>query len=113
MTESWDHLLPSEYCNRVVQSNAYRQYTDDYANAEKIIGFDDNGERCFYYHAFTITEEGFDIDEFPILIDAYYECVVAWRLREGKWVRVKTVSNRLDRCHSRYTTLPAELVDTP
>ncbi|HQR60444.1 MAG TPA: hypothetical protein PLH03_03660 [Methylophilaceae bacterium] len=59
-----------------------------------------------------MTEEGFDADEFSVLIDVYYERVVAWRLRQGRWITIKSFFDRLDRCNGRLTTLPVELTDS-
>lgn len=113
MMPEWEALLPHEFSSLVVRPVAFEHHAEPSANAEKIIGLDRHGDRCFYCHSFMVTEEGFDVDEFPILIDVYYERVVAWKLRDGAWVRIKTVSDRLDRCTGRLKTLPAEIVVTP
>jgi len=111
MVELWKKLLPHEYRTRIVRPIAFEHHTEPSANADKIIGFDGHGSRCFYYHSFLLTEEGFDVDELPILVDVYYERVIAWRLRRGRWMMIKSYSDRLDRCNKRLTTLPVELAD--
>ena len=55
--------------------------------------------------------DGFDIDEFPIQIETYYERVIAWRLIGGGWVRLKSYSERMDQCKKHMVTLPVELSD--
>jgi hypothetical protein len=112
MIKTWNQLLPQEYLNRVIQPTAFEHHTEPSVNAEKIIGADSDGKPCFYYHRFTLTDEGFDIDEFPILIDVYFERVVAWRLNQGQWVKLKSFSDRIDGCNNRMTTLPLELADS-
>lgn len=115
MTElinAWKELLPPEYRKSVVRPTYFKCYSEPSVNAKKVIGLDLRGNNCFYYHTFVVTEEGFDVDEFPILIDVYYERVVAWRLRHGPWVRIKSYSDRMGRCGKPMTTLPAELTDT-
>jgi hypothetical protein len=108
MDDQWKKMLPREYRNRVISPATFERHTEPSANAERIIGFDSSGTRCFYFHSFLLTEEGFDVDEFPILIDVYYESVIAWRLRQGHWIRIKSFSDRLDRCNKHLTTLPVE-----
>lgn len=111
MNEPWNTLLPSQYRNRVIPPQTFEHHAEPALRADKIIGFDDGGKRCFYYHSFWLTEEGFDIDEFPILIEAYYEVIIAWRHQKGHWIKVKSYSNKLDRCNKSLTTLPVELSD--
>jgi len=112
MIEHWKNQLPSEYLHCVISPTAFEHHTEPSVSADKIIGYDASGNRCFYFHSFLLTEDGFDIDEFPISIDVYYECVVAWRISEGKWVSIKSYSDQLDRCNKRLTTLPAEVTDS-
>jgi hypothetical protein len=111
MTEPWNIHLPTQYRNRVIPPIAFEHHTEPSVRADKIIGFDEKGERCFYFHSFWLTEEGFDVDEFPILIEAYYERVIAWRHAKGHWIRIKSYTDQLDRCNSCLTTLPVEFSD--
>lgn len=110
MLKLWEKLLPTEYLTQVATPVKFEHHRDSMANAEKIIGFDEMGERCFVSHAFTLTEEGFDADEFPLLIKVYYERVSAWRLQYGMWVRSKSYCDRLDHCNPKLTTLPLEFM---
>jgi hypothetical protein len=112
MDRRWNDLLPDEYVQSVIQPSRYERHAEPSANAEKIYGYDANNNRCFYYHTFLVQEEGFDVDEFPILINVYYERVVAWRKRDGQWIKLKTVSDRLDKCNNRIKTLPIEVVES-
>lgn len=112
MIEAWKAFLPQEYSDLAIKPITFEHNTESSVNADKIIGFDAQGKGCFYYHTFTLTEEGFDVDEFPILIDVYYERVIAWRIREGQWLRVKSYSDKLNSCKQQLITLPVELTDS-
>jgi hypothetical protein len=92
MDSLWDKLLPGKYRYRVVTPIAFERHTEPSAHAVKIIGFDSSGAKCFECHSFILQEEYFDIDEFPILSDVYYERVACWRLRHGQWIKLKTFS---------------------
>ena len=112
MIERWKEFLPQEYSSLVIKPIAFERNTEPSVNADKVVGFDVLGKACFYYHTYTLTEEGFDIDEFPILIDVYYERVVAWRIPDGKWATVKSYSDKMDSCKQHLVTLPVELTDS-
>ena len=107
--ELWKKLLPDGFHNHVLVPATFEYHCDPSANADKITGFDAAGERCFSCHSFVLTEQGFDADEFPVLVDIYYECVAAWRLQHGAWIRSKRFCDRLDSCNRQMTTLPLEL----
>ena len=107
--ELWERLLPEEFRNAAVVPVTFEHHRDEGTNSVKIVGYDAEGGRCFSCHSFVLSEEGFDVDEFPLLIDVYYERVAAWRLQYGAWVRSKSYCDRLDRCNPRLTTLPPEL----
>ncbi len=111
MDELWEKQLPREYLDHVIHPVGFEYHTEPTANAERVIGFDSQGDRCFYFHSFVLAEECFDIDELPIQIDIYYERVIAWRLRQGRWIKIKSFADKLDRCERQVTTLPVELVE--
>lgn len=110
MTPYWITELPKTYMERVILPVSIEHHVEESAQAEKILGLDEAGKRCFYYHAFTLTDERFDIDEMPVQVEMYREKVIAWRLRNGMWLRLKTFVEQLDRCNKRVTTLPPELI---
>lgn len=112
MTPYWLTELPETYKSRVVMPASVEHHLEASANAEKIFGLDEDGNRCFYYHAFTLTDERFDIDEMPVQVDMYREKVIAWRLHNGMWLRLKSFADQLDHCKKRVTTLPPELTRT-
>lgn len=112
MIERWKAFLPQQYSDLAIKPIAFERNTEPSVNADKIVGFDAQGKGCFYYHSYRLTEEGFDIDEFPILINVYYERVVAWRIPDGQWLRAKSYSDKMDSCKQHLVTLPVELTDS-
>ncbi|CAL1239800.1 hypothetical protein [Candidatus Methylocalor cossyra] len=110
MNIHWNAELPESYRHAAVTPVRFEQHRDASAQASKQVGFDRTGRRCFYRHEFTLTEDRFDAEEFPIQVDVYWERVVAWRLTDGQWLRIKTFADRLDQCPRRFVTQPPELV---
>lgn len=111
MDNLWDDRLPGEYRYRVIEPVAFERHAEPSANAVRIVGFDAQGTKCYDCHTFMLQEECFDIDEFPILFDVYYERVISWRLRHGQWIKLKTFSDRLDRCNRHIKTMPIEFTE--
>jgi len=92
---------PEKYRNLVVPPARIEHHIDDSARASKTLGFDRHGLRCYYRHAFTLTEERFDSEEFPLQVSVYRETVLAWRLDNGKWLKLKEWADQLDHCRNR------------
>lgn len=108
MMALWTRAIPEGYGQSAIPPVAFQRYVEPSVSAEKIIGLDCHGQHCFYMHTFTMTEERFDVDEFPILVDVYYERVVAWRQSSGQWMQVKSYSDQLDSCNQHLKVLPME-----
>lgn len=89
----------------------YERHEEPSAHASKVIGFDPIGRRCYYAHQFQINEQAFDIDEIPLECAVYRERVVAWRLGEDRWLKLKTYDDRIDRCGASSIRLPPEITD--
>lgn len=110
MIEQLNAYLPQTEQQRVIAAQRFERHDEPSLQATKIHGYAADGAKCFYYHSFVLSEEGFDIDEFPLRIDVYYERVMAWRLKDGGWLKTTTVSDQLDACQPRFHTRPAEWV---
>jgi hypothetical protein len=110
MDELWRALIPNGYYYLAVKPVHFEQQEEASVRAKKIIGFDINHHQCFYMHTFTLSEERFDIDEFPMLLDVYQEHVLAWRLLDGKWIKIKSYSDQLDHYDTNFTYLPPEIL---
>lgn len=90
MNLQWNADLPESYRDNAIIPVNFEHHADIDARARKEVGFDKAGRRCFYRHEFTLVEDRFDADEFPIQVDVYWERVVAWRLASGRWLKLKT-----------------------
>jgi hypothetical protein len=110
MDELWRALIPNGYYYLAVKPVHFEQQEETSVRAKKIIGFDINHHQCFYMHTFTLSEERFDIDEFPMLLDVYQEHVLAWRLLDGQWIKIKSYSDQLDHYDTNFTYLPPEIL---
>jgi hypothetical protein len=110
MDELWRALIPNGYYYLAVKPVHFEQQEEASVRAKKIIGFDINHHQCFYMHTFTLSEERFDIDEFPMLLDVYQEHVLAWRLLDGQWIKIKSYSDQLDHYDTNFTYLPPEIL---
>jgi hypothetical protein len=108
MMDMWTSVIPENHHQLAIRPLSFKRYVEPSLNAEKVIGLDSNGHHCFYLHTFTMSEERFDVDEFPILVDVYYECVVAWRQTSGQWMKVKSYSDTLDSCNHHLKVMPME-----
>ncbi len=71
MSKQWDEYLPREYRRQTVTPAYFEHHVDESAKAERTLGFDESGKRCFYRHRFSLTEERFDSEEFPIEVALY------------------------------------------
>ena len=103
--------LPEKFRSRVIAPVRVEHHIDTSANASKTHGFDRDGLRCYYRHAFTMTEERFDAEEFPLEINVYREQVLAWRLDDGKWLKLKEWADQLEHCCKRVVAQAPEITD--
>ena len=103
--------LPEEYSGKVVAPLRIERHIDASAHASKVHGFDQDGRRCYYQHAFTLTEDRFDAEEFPLEVGVYQERVLAWRLNDGKWLKLKTSADQLEHCRKRVFAEPPEITE--
>lgn len=97
----WQEELPAGYADQVLAPVRYEAHEDAWAHARMVIGLDRHGQRCYLRHTHTVTEERFDIDEFPLEVAVLRERRIAWRLRSGDWLTVLDRMDRLDSCRPR------------
>ena len=80
---AWLDELPAEYAVQVVPPIRYESHEDGLAHARMVVGLDAQGQRCYLRHTHTVTEDRFDIDEFPLEV-----AVLRERLRPLQWAAV-------------------------
>lgn len=97
----WLDELPVDYAGQVIVPTRYEAHEDGLAHARMVVGLDAQGQRCYLRHTHTVTEDRFDIDEFPLEVAVLRERRIAWRLRDGQWLSVLDRMDRLDSCRPR------------
>lgn len=105
----WEAHLPADYAAQAVVPRHYESHTDEAAHARKIVGLDAQGQRCFLLHTHTVTEDRFDIDEFPLEVPVLHECRIAWRLISGEWLSLGERMDRLESCRPRHERIGPQL----
>ena len=99
--DQWLDELPPAFGPLVVRPLRFEAHDDGAAHARKVVGLDAQGRRCYLRHTHTLTEDRFDIDEFPLEVAVRRERRIAWRLRSGRWLRLVDRMDRLDSCQPR------------
>ena len=98
---AWLDELPADYAVQVVPPIRYESHEDSLAHARMVVGLDAQGQRCYLRHTHTVTEDRFDIDEFPLEVAVLRERRIAWRLADGQWLTLLDRVDRLDSCRPR------------
>ncbi|MCO5977280.1 hypothetical protein [Ideonella oryzae] len=98
---AWLDELPADYAVQVVPPIRYESHEDAPAHARMVVGLDAQGQRCYLRHTHTVTEDRFDIDEFPLEVAVLRERRIAWRLSNGQWLTLLDRADRLDSCRPR------------
>jgi hypothetical protein len=108
----WRDELPPTFNTLVVRPQRFEAHVDAAAHARKVVGLDAQGRRCYVQHTHTLTEDRFDIDEFPLEVAVLRERRHAWRLASGRWLRLTERLDRLDSCRPRLRREGPDLVGT-
>ena len=108
MTNAWKELLPKEYIEFVIEPIFFESYMTPMNNAVKNIGFDTYARRCFYHNSSIITIENIQVKIFPTLGSIRFERDIAWRLKNGEWLKINSFTGWLDQCHNEITIVPLE-----
>lgn len=96
----WMEKLPTEWQAMVIVPCEITRYQEYEIAAERIIGTDEEGVRCFYAHSYVLADCRSDDDEefYPVI--TYGENVRAWRLRDERWLIFRIVHTDND-CSAR------------
>lgn len=108
---AWLEELPEAFAQQVVPPWRYESHVDAAAHARKLVGLDAQGRRCYLRHTHTRTEDRFDADEWPEEVAVLRERRFAWRLQDGRWLRLIERMDRLDACRPRLVRQGPELCD--
>lgn len=92
----WQNDLPAPWRAAVVAPLHFRQWRDYEMPALRQIGYDEDDAPCYYRHLFRL--ETLRVDDMDVFYAAlvYGEEVVAWRLRDQRWLVWKVVRQESD-----------------
>ena len=88
----WDDLLPPDWRELAVVPEVFDTFRDYEVAADRTVGRDGDCEPCYYAHCYAIHEARSDDDEEYYQVAVYREDMVAWRLRDGRWLAWRKVS---------------------
>lgn len=80
MTIEWTRDLPNGEAALVCPPLRFKRFSEPEARAEKVLGYDNMGEVCYYRHAYSMTDNFLDQDDLFCESEVFYETVTAWRL---------------------------------
>lgn len=83
---SWQTGLPPEYQMEAVPPLRFENFRDEEARAEKVLGYDNRGEVCYYRHAYSLRSDFLDDDDLYGENEVFFEIVTAWRQPDGRWL---------------------------
>lgn len=108
----WAALLPKEWARQVVAPLCFSRFRDYEILSERVVGYDDAAEEdaCYCEHYFVLTDIRSDDDEIYEVVPSYWEHLVAWRLRDGRWLIHRRISCS-DDCqqHQSFFTFSEEM----
>jgi nitrogen fixation protein NifQ len=107
----WVMDVPDEYRAQVSAPYHHERFDDEPSRAYKILGYDRNGECCYYRHQYALTEVALDDEDNFYEEQAYFEEVKAWRLASGAWLSCTTRAGRAGDCRDH--TLRPEYAVVP
>jgi hypothetical protein len=83
---AWLEHLPDEWLDAVEAPLYFEQYSEYEINAERAVGYDADDRPCFATHRFLLTSLVSDDDDAFYEVVAYAEEMVAWRMRDERWL---------------------------
>lgn len=88
----WKDMLPPDWLDLAVAPVLFDTFRDYEVAADRTVGRDADGEPCYYAHHYAIHEARSDDDEEYYQVPVYREALIAWRLRDGRWLAWRKVS---------------------
>ncbi|MDD5405076.1 MAG: hypothetical protein PHZ14_11145 [Sulfuricella sp.] len=102
MTNEWTWDLPPGQAALACPPLHFERFKEPEARAEKVLGYDDKGEVCFYRHAYSLTENFLDEEGLPCESEVFYETVTAWRLADRRWLTCLRQGGEQGVCNDRH-----------
>ncbi|MDA8384562.1 MAG: nitrogen fixation protein NifQ [Betaproteobacteria bacterium] len=109
----WLIDLPEEYLRETQAPQRYESFEQpDMPRTYKILGYDANGECCYYLHRYALSRVLLDDDDNFYEEESYFEEVKAWRLASGVWLSRNIRAGGVGDCRARsmepdYSLLPS------
>ena len=82
----WLAYLPSEWREMAITPLDFVEYHEYEVAASRCLGYDVDGQTCYYAHGYALNEPRSDDDEEFYQVVVYSESVHAWRLRDDRWL---------------------------
>ena len=83
---AWQKGLPAEWRVAAVEPFTFATFREYEIPASRTLGYDEEGQPCYYRHSYLLGELCSDDDEEFYEHIAYGEEVEAWRLRDERWL---------------------------
>ena len=90
-SDAWLAHLPAEWRDMVIAPLDFVEHREYEMLARRCLGYDVDGETCYYAHDYALAESRSDDDEDFYQVVAYSETVHAWRLRDERWLMHRVV----------------------
>jgi hypothetical protein len=82
----WLDLLPKAWREMAIKPLDFVDHHEYEIAASRSLGYDVDGQLCYYAHGYALDEPRSDDDDEFYLVVAYSETVHAWRLRDDRWL---------------------------
>jgi len=106
----WRQHLPVEWRDSVVAPLDFKTHQEYEMAARRSFGYDGEGQACYYAHRYALDASRTDDDEDFYRVVAYGEAVLAWRLRDDRWLVYRRIytgeENALGRAFYSFSDRP-------
>lgn len=92
----WQRGLPREWAEQVVSPTLFSRFREYEMLAERVVGYEVEDEPCYCEHYFVLNTMRSDDDDEYYVVPVYWEHLVAWRLRDGRWLVFRRLSSGED-----------------
>lgn len=92
----WQRELPREWAEQAVSPTLFSRFREYEMLAERVVGYEVEDEPCYCEHYFVLNTMRSDDDDEYYVVPGYWEHLVAWRLRDGRWLVFRRLSSGED-----------------